>query len=824
MTIRKALTIFLFLFYWQSLAIEQRNVLGLVQSSLDSINDPFRVKCGQQTIQEASCPYMARQFEHDSKAGLFFWMLSDSPWESCKKTVPSIDEISTIEFENDLAGNTQRDLGLRSNYFSNKFSGCFDREHKTSEQVENQKKVAISMSYNYLKKIGDNTEKLSREVVEINSIIGRDLEFELPCDEYSLPKNSYLCKAIKDRKCSPQRGLSDLSSHLYEDAIAPIVAISKRIKEVRKTFRGRGGSALGAKKTRELKAAIEFIKAEYPLLQGDKTAELIKGIVKGEDVSRNKFKKVLKDQLINNKRILRSKIKNHISMSNCILYGDSGNCDDFEKNYRSIPYQSSPYSFNRRVSNSTPKDRVKQFAREELYQVPECLDRGRDLKNDFNSFATKTSLNLGLTLITGGASLAVRAGQLGRIALTARAAALGADSAFLYSSIDESMDICDEELNKLEVLKDNKSKFSCPENNISDGPNYIRKRNMKACVTASLLSSLDALPFLPAFGGTVSRAFHGPIDPGPTFKATREESEILQSKLFRRCINSSSSKACQRLSSEKSNIISDMHKKCLNPKVLTTNKDMCVALESFVNNHGVYKLSNMISPSERGKSVVVEFNAGRGHISLRYFKEVEEDGQKVMKAFSYDGSSWLLPRRVNGRTYSSNKKADSFSELDEYVPGSHYVLDISPSQLETVHEVAKRGGFSKACTHDARVALDEAGILSMPKGVSKTFDKITIKQLAKDLTDKYGPPKHSTIKALEGGIDPSKAGFSKEQWNTFAVTELGWLVLTPTIVGGVYPAAGGVAYLNTIVIVDKLGETIVLTKKKYKELINELKK
>ncbi|ATH08233.1 hypothetical protein BIY24_09805 [Halobacteriovorax marinus] len=819
----KRLFLLFFLFASPTWSMEDTSLIGLVESSLDSLNKPFRVQCGQRVLEERSCPYMAKQFEHDSETGLFFWMLSDSPWQSCKKTVPSINSISSAELERSLANRSARDLGLKEDYFQKSLSMCFDTNYKNREQVESQKKVAVAMSYNYLHKIGDNTQKLSNEMIQINSILGRNLDLDLPCAEYNLPKNSYLCEELKKKACKPQMGLGELSEHLYEDAIAPIIAISKKIKEVRSKYRGRGAVALRTKKVNELKASVHFLKGEYPLLQGDKLSEHIENILDGEETSASTFRSHLKEQLISNKRALREKIKSNISIGNCILYGDSGNCDEFEEKFREIPYQSTPYQFNREELSAGPQSRMRQLAREELYQLPECLDRSRNLKNDFNSFAAQTSLNIGLTVVTGGAALAVRAGQLGRIALASRAAAIGADSAYFVNSIDNSIETCNEELNKLEQVSESDQNFSCPSKSLNDSPHYLKKRNMKACVTASLLSGLDALPFLPALSGPIARAINNPYIPKSSFKATSAEEEVLSSALFKSCINNRSSKKCKDFSLEHSNTIEGIHRKCLDPKVLASHKELCVGVEIFANNNSVYKLSDMVPSELRGKSVVVEFNSGRGHITLRYFKEVEENGEKIMKAFSFDGPSWLFPRRVNGRTLASNKKADSFESLDNYVPGSHYLIDITPAQLETIHNVAKKGGFSKACTHDARVALDEAGVLSMPKGVSKTFDKITIKKLAKDLSEKYGPPNHSTIRALEGGLSDATGGFSKEQWNTFAVTEFGWLVLTPTVVGAVYPAAGAVATMSTIVIVDQAGETIAMSKEKYNELIEELK-
>ncbi|WP_372654483.1 hypothetical protein [Halobacteriovorax sp.] len=812
--------VFILTFSSPSWSLEQGNIIGLVESSLSNINDPFRVKCGQEIEEEVLCPHMAKQFEHDSKVGLFFWLLSDSPWESCKKTLPSIEHITTNELEDSLSTSKDIDLGLKRDYFSKMFNKCFDTKHKSSTQIENQKKVAISMSYNYLNKIGDNTKDLSKEILEINSTLGNDLLNGLPCEKYILPENAHLCEKIKEDDCSPKKGLSKLSNDLFEDAIGPIIAISKKIKEVRARFFGRSGSKTRKNKIDTLKAGISFIKAEYPLLQGDKISKYIDNIVDGtlENPAPKKFKRVVKDQLISNKRRITESLNSNLKMSNCIIYGDKGNCDDFDKDFRKIPYQSTPFS--RHVPSS---NRIKSLASMELYQVPECLDRSRNLKNDFNSFAADTSLNIGLTIFTGGASLAVRAGQLGRIALTSRAAALGADSLFLYKSIDESITSCNEYLNTLDNIEHAPSSFSCP-SKVNDNIHYVKKRDVNSCVTAALLNSLDVLPFLPVVSSKFARIIDDPLTPNPSFRTTKQEGKVLGSSTFKSCINNMGSKACTEFSKENSEIIIGMHKKCFSVSVLRSNKSLCTELETFIKNNSTYRLSEMIPSSARGKSVVVEFNADRGHITLRYFKEVEENGEAVMKAFSFDGPSWLLPRRVNRRTFASNKKADTFDSFDEYVPGSHYVIDISPQQLETVHNVAKKGGFSKACTHDARIALDEAGILSMPKGISNTFNKITIKQLAKDLTTKYGPPKQSTIKALEGGLDNSSVGFSREQWRTFGVTEFGWLVLTPVVVGGVYPSGIAVGGASTVVIADQAGKTIVMTKEKFKKFIEELSK
>ncbi|WP_127717501.1 hypothetical protein [Halobacteriovorax sp. HLS] len=831
--IKDILILTLLVFNASSFAIEDKDIVNLAKRSLEQVNTTFRYTCGAELKESSECPYMVGQFRIDTNTGLFFQMISDSPWDSCKRTIPSSKYISVKELEEKFSKTQGRDLGITENYFTGKINECFDRRDKSEEEVSIQKKAIVSMSYNYLNKIKDNTHQLSQEIANINSILGTEIKKDLPCDEFNMPHDSSYCRSIEANKCQAQGGVNNLSDDIFTNAIEPIYAIALKIKEVRRNYSGRGYAQIKNKKINELKSMVEFIKAENPILHGNILSDYIDDDIIDDRIKPTKSDLLskVKQQFLENKKILNEKLRRNIRMNDCILYGDSGQCDDFEEDLASIPYQSSAMAFSRdEIAN--PNSRLKQLAREELYQLPECIDRTRNLKNEFNDFALNTSLNVGLTVLTGGAGLVLRAGQLGKMAMTAtKVGTLGVDTAFLGKGAYEAIDKCDEELNGMEKIGDSKQENICPTGVKS--AEYIRTSNIRGCVTAALLTSIDALPFVPAIaakGVKMSQAAKqterelAHLRKDPQVKEVKESFESLEIDLKVTGCGRYNKKNCSSFVESNRDRLTSMHKKCLNKKIATVYNKTCTDLEVFLNEHEVLRLSDMIPKDKQGKSVVVEFNSGRGHITLRYFKEVvDENGQKVMKAFSYDGTSWLLPRRVNEKMLSKSKNADSFDSLDKVVPGSHYVLDISPKQVEMIHDVAKKGGFSKACTHDARVALDEAGVLSMPKGMGSAFDKITIKQLANDLTSKYGKPKHSTIKSLEESLDPSKAGFSDEQWKTFAVTEYGWAVLTPVTVGVVYPTAVASTAMITVTIVDSDGRMFNLTQQKYRELVDELK-
>jgi hypothetical protein len=500
----------IFLFILTSLSFssfgnEQSAIIDLVSRSLDSVNGPFKYSCGVESKEVIDCPYLVEQFSSDTSTGLFFQLISDSPWNSCNKYIKtSSKDISLEEFENDLSNEPSRDLGIRSTYFTTQIGKCFDSKKKSAQEQELQKKSILAMSYNYLNKIKSNTNTLSKEIVNINSLLSEDLLTDLPCDEFNMPHDSAYCLSVKSNNCKTRGGLGDLSTELYINAIEPIHALSLKIKEIKKRYAGRGGAVTKRKKISEIKNIIEFIKAENPLLQGSHLSKFIDDSMTNdyELPSMKDFKNHMKVQLKDNKSILQSKLKRNIKMNNCILYGDSSECDDFDEDLAEIPYQSTPMAFSK-DEIQTKDNRKKQMAREQLYQVPECMDRSRNLKNEFNSFALNLSVNVGLTVATGGAALALRAGQLGKAALAAKAVTLGADAAFLSTGVIKAIDSCNKHLNGMKKISKSSNENICP---ISlDNPGFIKTSNVLGCVSAALLASVDALPFVPSIASRATR-------------------------------------------------------------------------------------------------------------------------------------------------------------------------------------------------------------------------------------------------------------------------------------------------------------------------------
>lgn len=248
-------------------------------------------------------------------------------------------------------------------------------------------------------------------------------------------------------------------------------------------------------------------------------------------------------------------------------------------------------------------------------------------------------------------------------------------------------------------------------------------------------------------------------------------------------------------------------RECAEESFARDRRNLCSGLEQTFRDSPYETLHDLIPPEMAGEQVVVEFNQGRGHLTIRYFKEV--DGE--MKAFEYDGPSWFMPTRVN--------------ESDRIQFGTHYVIDATPEQIEAVHKVATRPSLSLACTRDCRLALEEAELLSPVSLTGEPYHALSVKELAADLTARYGPPEQRTIKAMEEGVtqnsNAARAGYTDEQWQTFGVTELGWMVITP-IANTAYAVGGAMAATGTLMVVDPEGRVLRMTMREWDELTSEL--
>ncbi|MBL6991236.1 MAG: hypothetical protein ISR65_15740 [Bacteriovoracaceae bacterium] len=315
---------------------------------------------------------------------------------------------------------------------------------------------------------------------------------------------------------------------------------------------------------------------------------------------------------------------------------------------------------------------------------------------------------------------------------------------------------------------------------------------MKAAKVSKLASSADDIAGALVDGKRAGKLAKRADDlPPPTSSLVEPGNE----KLFKTCTSKFTRKSgCK-------GFMETLSHRCTDPTIASANKAHCVTIESSSEFHRTMKLSDIIPEEKRGKSVVVEFSHDRGHLTTRYYK----DG----KPYQYDGGSFHSIRKLK--------------ETDQVRAGSHYVIDVTPKQLEEIDRVAKLGGASKACTHDARLALSAGDVVSMPKGATGLYKKFSVKELAKELTQTYGPPNHNTVRAMQGLVDAQKGGFSSAQWDAFGVTEGAWGVLSLGSYGVLYPTGVVLEATTVILLVDPDGESISMTMEAFERLQGEMK-
>lgn len=454
--------------------------------------------CGALIHEQKNCSHLFNMFERDKSTGLFFGMISDSPWDTCKKYVNSSKEISIGELEKKLAENKQTSLGLRNDYFSSKIEQCLPTNKKLKPaDLETQKKIIVTMGYDYLNRFKKSTGQLADEVKRLNSILGESIESGLPCGDFSMPHDAKICQDIKSQKCKSNNELGIFVDTLYENAIEPLIALKKANKELSEKFSKT--RTLYRPENREilkdLKNKIKSIESQFPLLKGKMLGAFLESETEGGKIpSKSKLQAAVKGQLVENRNNITKKINENIDLNNCIVYGDDSYCKKFNEHLERMPPHQDVVFFEKDGSN-----RLKNLASTELYNTNQCLDDFRGLKNEFNSFASDFSINVGLTIFTGGAGLLARAGGTGvKAALAGHKAMLVADAAFLGAGVDEAISTCSKELNKLEQISPEKNQTinACPASLAS--PEHVVVANYQGCVTGAMMASLNALPFVPA--------------------------------------------------------------------------------------------------------------------------------------------------------------------------------------------------------------------------------------------------------------------------------------------------------------------------------------
>jgi hypothetical protein len=462
-------------------------------STIKKINTPkkFSINCLNQIKEAKECSYLFSLFERDQSTGMFFGMISDSPWDSCKKYITQSKNISTQELENRYSRDDRTSLGIRSNFFSTKMNECLNSK---SEQ-ETQEKIIVSMGYDYLNRINQSTNKLTNEIKSINNILGDPIEKNIPCDEFNFPNDKKICTDIKNQNCLSKNELETFSKQIFETAIEPIIALNKKLRALRSQTFGRGGVPKFIRdEIKKVENSIVLIEEQNPIIKGKTLRPFIESLSSSElSVDNNKLQNTIKSQLIENRKALSDKINENIDMNNCLLNGEERYCKKFNDNSKRLPPHQDIMFFEK--GNLTDQQKKINYTTSEFYNATQCMDNFRGLKNEFNEFATDFSVNVGLTLLSGGVGALAKIGQGAKIAIYSERAMMVIDAGFLGTGVKEAAENCSNELNKLELKNTDSLKSVCPISQSS--PESIVVANYQSCVTGAILSSLNALPFVP---------------------------------------------------------------------------------------------------------------------------------------------------------------------------------------------------------------------------------------------------------------------------------------------------------------------------------------
>ncbi len=480
---------------------ELREDVNFFQSILGSINKtPNTYVCGTLIHEQKSCSYLFNLFERDRSTGMFFGMISDSPWDTCKKYIKTSQDISLTELEKKLAENNRTALGLRNNYFSSKVAECLPEKYKRNDKdVVAQSKIILTLGYDYLNRIKKSTGQLTEEIKALNSIIGESIDTGIPCGDFSMPHDSKICQDIRNQKCKPLNELNLYTDTLYENAIEPLIALKSSYKSLLDGFvktRTLGRHA-NQEILKDIRNKIKSLENQFPLLKGKTLGPFLdKETADGKIPSKSKLQNAVKAQLVENRANLSKKLDENIDMNNCLVYGDDSYCKKFTDNFERMPPREDVTFFEK---GSSPANRLKNYAASELYGTNQCMDNFRGLKTEFNAFAADFTINVGLTVFTAGSGLLLRAGSQGvKAAVASHKAMLLADAAFLAVGVDEAISTCSKELNKLESMPvtEKAAQNTCPVSLAT--PQHAVVANYQGCVTGAMLASLNALPFVPA--------------------------------------------------------------------------------------------------------------------------------------------------------------------------------------------------------------------------------------------------------------------------------------------------------------------------------------
>lgn len=132
-------------FFLQRFALaDLKENVNFYSSTISKLNTPVKKNktCYADIKESKNCSFLFNLFERDQSTGMFFGMISDSPWDSCKKAITQNKNLSTNELEAIYSKHERTALGLRPGYFSGKMEQCFNSKNKklSANDLDIQKK------------------------------------------------------------------------------------------------------------------------------------------------------------------------------------------------------------------------------------------------------------------------------------------------------------------------------------------------------------------------------------------------------------------------------------------------------------------------------------------------------------------------------------------------------------------------------------------------------------------------------------------------------------------------------------------------------------
>lgn len=350
-----------------------------------------------------------------------------------------------------------------------------------------------------------------QEMLEIDSLLGEkgtDVLNQIKCKDIINPTVLNQCKKIKKNKCKAKNDLAGFTESFNSDALTAYRAILKKQQQHKLS----GIMALTSKKYNDLGKSIhkarELMESMNPWLKFKE----VKKLAKKESSTDGEVQTALRIEFQKNRKKLAERAKVFNTITKCRVSGDDSKCRKLS------PSQDELLSMS-----EWPSKYENDYKRMESdLNTSQCLRKKRIGIDQTRKMTKEVTISLGLTVATLGASSAVggariaksfndikmassfskkkKAWKLFLLGLTNPLAnTMRVSGAFLYKGVKDAYKACGNEIEKVERVggdtpRDN-SKIMCSKG--FKGSGFEARDSLKSCVTASLLASVDALPFVP---------------------------------------------------------------------------------------------------------------------------------------------------------------------------------------------------------------------------------------------------------------------------------------------------------------------------------------